>query len=117
MRLAWLVLLCLVTAPISAGAVHPCDTQPSGPWVLRTGKAPAVAWCQTGSYDGFLVSVDGAVTNIGKPAPAASGVGLFGTYYAVGWPSGVGKGTHTFTVRAYLATGEQGPQGVLVFVR
>lgn len=114
-----LVAVALLMGTLSPlGAAHPCDIQPVGPWVVRTGKAPIVGWCQAGDHDGFIVSVDGALTDIHKPAPAVSGVGIYGTYYAVSWPSGVGKGTHTFGVRAYTANGGmQGPQAVLVFAR
>lgn len=118
MRRALLALALLLGSISTVSAAHPCDVQPVGPWVLRTGKAPIVAWCQSGDHDGFIVSIDGALVDIGKPAPAMSGVGIYGTYYAVVWPSGVGKGTHVFGVRAYTASGGmQGPQAVLVFTR
>jgi hypothetical protein len=96
---------------------HPCDSTPAGPWVVKSAQRPVIGWCQAGEHDGFQVSADGALFDIGKPVPAVAGAGIRGIYYAWAWPTGVAKGTaHTFGVRAYTATGGSA-QAVLTFRR
>jgi hypothetical protein len=115
-----LVLIALLAgwASVALHGAHPCDTAPVGPWTWRTGRSPVVGWCQEGAHDGFIVSFDGRLFDIGKPAPAVPGTGTRGVYYHVGWPTNISKGSHSFSVRAYTATGGmQGPATVLSFTR
>jgi hypothetical protein len=117
MRLLFACVVVLVAGVASVQTAHPCDIQPAGPWVQRTGKAPVVGWCQAGEHGGFIVSIDGALFDI-QPVPAVGGVGIYGTYYEIRWPGSVGRGQHTFGVRAYTGGGGmQGPQAVLTFSR
>jgi hypothetical protein len=111
-----LVCIAVIVGVVAVQTAHPCDVRPSGPWV--TGNRPVVGWCQSGDHSWFIVSADGVLYDIGKPAPAFAAEGLHGTYYEWRWPSGVGRGQHHFAVRAYTAQGGmQGPQASVVFTR
>jgi hypothetical protein len=117
----FLLAVCVVIggASVLLAQAHPCDTLPAGPWIVKSARQPVIGWCQAGEYEGFQVSVDGALTDIGKPAPAVEGEGVHGVYYVWTWPTGVAKNsTHTFGIRSYLAGGgTMSAQAVLRFRR
>lgn len=92
------ILLFACAAPVAA-QTHPCDTTPAGPFVIKTGQAPAVGWCHPGA-SGFTVAADaGAAVDVSPTVSAPNASGL--KYFEVRWSSGFQKGAHTFTVVAY----------------
>ena len=79
---------------------HPCDSTPAGPFIIKTGQAPLVAWCHPGAT-GFTVQADaGPVIDVTPTIGAPNTAGL--RYHEVRWTSGFQKGPHTVTVQAYI---------------
>lgn len=109
--------ICLIviggTAVLSAQTPISCDSDPTGPFVVTTGRSFTVGWCQalpqtqpdgtkTGRYDGFYLQIDsGPRVDVGVPAVAAVSTLTQRTGYAV-LTNGVQKGLHQASVTAYV---------------
>jgi hypothetical protein len=107
-----LIVMFALASPVAA-QTNACDTDDSGPFVVTTGKAFVVTWCQVPSrtqpdgtvsdrYDGFYLQIDnGQKFDVGLPNPGPVSLVTGRIPYSVS-AGGVQKGTHVVTVTAYV---------------
>lgn len=113
-RVLIFMLFCVLPTTALAQTPNPCDTNDPGPFVVTSARSFTAQWCTAKTatasdgttvperIDGFMISLDnGAAQDIGKATSLGSSTATNRDAWQWQMPSGVAKGSHTFSVAAW----------------